>query len=61
MICQRCREKSHAGCLTSDCTCGHADSGVRPLTDAERQDVRAGRLVANVMPRDTTPSAEADR
>lgn len=52
MICRSCRGKDHLGCKSADCTCGHEGAPVRPLTDAERQDVRAGRLVANVMPRE---------
>lgn len=61
MICPPCRDRDHVGCESADCTCGHAGAPVRPLTDAERQDVRAGRLVANVMPRETTDETEADR
>ena len=52
MICSSCCERNHANCRTADCTCGHAGTQVRPLTDAERQDVRAGRLIARVMPRE---------
>lgn len=54
MICQPCRDRDHIGCETPHCCCGHADSPVRPLTDAERQQVRNGTLTANVMPRETT-------
>lgn len=54
MICRSCRDKNHVHCESPDCTCGHAGSPVRPLTSAERQDVRTGRLVANVMPREAT-------
>lgn len=61
MICQRCRERDHLGCLTSDCTCGHHGSPVRSLTDAERQQVRNGSLTANVMPRETDDHTGADR
>lgn len=50
MICRRCQRGDCVGCLTSSCTCGHADSPVRPLTDAERQQVRKGTLTAHVLP-----------
>lgn len=53
MICPKCIENDHVNCQTPDCTCGHAGTSVRPLTDLERQDVRAGRLNTNVMPRET--------
>lgn len=61
MICRSCRNKNHPDCESPDCPCGHAESPVRPLTSAERQDVRAGRLVANVMPRETAESAGAGK
>ena len=54
MICQPCRDRDHIGCATSDCCCGHAGTPVRPLTDAERQQVRNGTLSTNVMPRETS-------
>lgn len=53
MICSRCRCADHLACETADCACGHSGSPVRPLTDVERQDVRAGRLDARVLPRET--------
>jgi hypothetical protein len=61
VICVSCRGQDHLGCASADCTCGHGESPVRPLTDAERQDVRAGRLAANVMPRETTDEPGVSR
>ncbi|MCP2339194.1 hypothetical protein [Actinomadura rupiterrae] len=53
MICARCQRRDHEGCLSPDCACGHRGSPVRPLASAERQEVRAGRLTATVLPRET--------
>jgi hypothetical protein len=58
MICKRCREKDHIGCLTADCCCGHSGSPVRPLSDAERQEFRNGTLTARVMPREAAPEVD---
>lgn len=58
MICQSCREKNHPGCLSADCCCGHSGSSVRPLSDAERQQVRDGTLTARVLPRETGDGAD---
>ena len=52
MICQSCRDKDHLACGSADCTCGHAGSPVRALTDAERQALRNGTLTGTVMPRE---------
>jgi len=51
VICPRCIARDHLACLSADCTCGHDGSPVRALTDAERQQVRDGKLTARVLPR----------
>lgn len=53
MICPNCSVQNHRDCTSADCTCGHAGSSVRALTDAERQAVRDGTLTGTVMPRET--------
>ena len=58
MICDPCKDRDHIGCATADCRCGHSGSPVRPLSDAERQQVRNGTLTANVMPREISEEPE---